>query len=327
MLYPLKFKPIYKETLWGGSKIKNTLNKTDAPSTNCGESWEISGVKNNISIIENGAFAGKSLKEIINEYKGEIVGKQIYKQFADEFPLLIKFIDATDVLSIQVHPDDELAKKRHDSFGKTEFWYIIENEKDAELISGFSKQINKELFVEYLEKQDKSEFISIFNREKVAPDDVFFLPAGRIHAIGKGILLAEIQQTSDITYRVYDWDRVDNKGNARELHTELALDAIDFNLYQNYKTPYTISLNNSVNLIDCKYFTANTLHIDKSIEIDYSQKDSFVLFICLEGEVNIICNNQSVKQIKGETILIPAVLKKLRLEPQASCKLIEVYIH
>ena len=224
MLYPLKFRPIFKEKIWGGSKLRNQLFKNTS-SDKTGESWEISGVEGNISVVDNGFLQGKSLNDIISEYKESLLGKKIYNKFGTEFPLLIKFIDADDDLSIQVHPDDNTAKKRHKSFGKTEMWYVIDADKNAELITGVCKNTNKG---EYSELLLNKQLKTILNFEKVKKGDVFFIPAGRIHAICKGILLAEIQQTSDITYRIYDWDRKDDTGNERELHTESAIDVIDF---------------------------------------------------------------------------------------------------
>ena len=224
-MYPLLFKTIFKDKIWGGEKIHTILGKDFSPLPNCGETWEISGVKGTISEVKDGALAGKDLVSLINEYKGKLVGEKVYKQFGNEFPLLIKFIDANDDLSIQVHPGDQLAKERHDSFGKTEMWYILQADEGAKLNAGFNNEINEAIYLEHLKKNTLDE---ILNFEKVKAGDVFFLPAGRVHYIGKGVCLAEIQQTSDITYRIYDFDRKDDKGNTRELHTEQALAAIDY---------------------------------------------------------------------------------------------------
>jgi len=223
-LYPIKFQPILKDKIWGGPRLKDILNKS-TESDKCGESWEISSVQGNLSIVRNGFLTGNNLQELIEVYMGDLVGDKIYSLFGIEFPLLIKFIDANDILSVQVHPDDELARVRHDAYGKTEMWYIIDAEENAELIAGFNRDLNRETYIRHLQGKTLKE---ILNFEKVRKGDVFFTPAGRVHAVGAGILLAEIQQTSDITYRIYDWERVDDKGNPRELHTELALDALDF---------------------------------------------------------------------------------------------------
>ncbi|HEY3369678.1 MAG TPA: type I phosphomannose isomerase catalytic subunit [Prolixibacteraceae bacterium] len=323
-LYPLKFTPVYKDKIWGGNKIETVLNKDFGDLPNCGESWELSGVEGNISVVSNGFLAGNTLEELIEVYMGDVVGDQVFEMFGIEFPLLIKFIDANDDLSIQVHPDDELSKERHNAFGKTEMWYVLQADPGSKLQSGFSKQVDQE---EYLEKLENNELTDILNFEEVSAGDVYFIPAGRVHAIGKGILLAEIQQTSDITYRIYDYDRRDAKGNPRELHTDLALDAIDFAIFPEYKSKYTPSLNESVELVKCKYFTTNVLEINQTLEKDYNQLDSFVIYMCIEGSLQIKTESGSEALQKGETILIPASIENVQLNPtSASVKLLEVYI-
>ena len=323
-LYPLKFSPIYKEKIWGGDKIRSVLNKDFGSLPNCGESWELSGVEDNVSVVSNGYLAGNTLEELIEIYMGDLVGDQIFEKFGVEFPLLIKFIDANDDLSIQVHPDDKMSMKRHNAFGKTEMWYVIQADKGSKLQSGFNQQVDKE---KYLEELEKVELTDILNFEEVTAGDVFFIPAGRVHAIGKGILLAEIQQTSDITYRIYDYDRRDDKGNPRELHTELALDAIDFTLYPEYKTKYESKVNESVELVNCKYFTTNLLDLNEPIEKDYNKLDSFVIYICLEGELYIETESGSETFQKGETVLVPASIENVFLKPMTkSAKLLEVYV-
>jgi len=323
-LYPLKFTPIYKDKIWGGNKIKAILNKDFGDLPNCGESWELSGVEGNISVVSNGYLAGNTLEELIEVYMGDLVGDQVFESFGIEFPLLIKFIDANDDLSIQVHPNDELSKERHNAFGKTEMWVVLQADKGSKLQAGFNQQVDKE---EYLEKLENNELTDILNFEEVSAGDVYFIPAGRVHAIGKGILLAEIQQTSDITYRIYDYDRIDKEGNPRELHTDLALDAIDFTIFPEYKSQYKPKLNESVELVKCKYFTTNVLEFNKVVEKDYNQLDSFVIYICLEGTLQIETESGSETIQKGETILIPAVIDSVRLIPNsASVKLLEVTI-
>lgn len=323
-LYPLKFTPIFKDKIWGGNKIKTVLNKDYGDLPNCGESWELSGVEDNVSVVSNGFLAGNTLEELIEVYMGDLVGDQVFDNFGIEFPLLIKFIDANDDLSIQVHPDDELAKKRHDAFGKTEMWYVMQADQGSKLQSGFNQEVDQD---KYLFKLEHNELIDILNFEEVAAGDVYFIPAGRVHAIGKGILLAEIQQTSDVTYRIYDYDRRDDQGNPRELHTELALDAIDYSLIPEYKTKYKLVPNESVELVKCNYFTTNLLDLDRIIEKDYNQLDSFVIYICLEGELVIETESGSESVQKGETLLIPAAIENVLLKPvSASAKLLEVYI-
>ena len=323
-LYPLKFTPIFKDKIWGGNKIKSVLNKDYSPLPNCGESWEISGVQGEISEVANGFLQGNNLQELIEIYMGEIVGDHIYEKYGIEFPLLIKFIDANDDLSIQVHPDDNLSKERHNAYGKTEMWYIIEAEKGSKLNSGFNQKITKEKYLQHLEKNTLTE---ILNYEEVKSGDVFFMPAGRVHAIGKGILLTEIQQTSDVTYRIYDYNRNGTDGKPRELHTDMALDAIDFNFYYDYKTKYNIVKNRTSKVIQCDYFYTNILEFDESITKDYNLIDTFVIYICLDGKIAIIDdNNLKTDLSKGETVLIPAVLKNIILTPFENTKILEVFI-
>ncbi|MDX9883814.1 MAG: mannose-6-phosphate isomerase [Prolixibacteraceae bacterium] len=323
-LYPLKFVPFYKEKIWGGDKIKTVLNKDFGNLPNCGESWEISAVEGNISVVANGYLAGNDLQELAEIYMGDLLGEKIYERFGLEFPLLIKFIDANDDLSIQVHPDDNLSKQRHHAYGKTEMWYVLQSDKGAKLNSGFNQVVDKEKYLEFLEAGNLME---ILNFEEVLPGDVFFIPAGRVHAIGKGILLTEIQQTSDVTYRIYDYDRRDDKGNTRELHTDLALGAIDFSLQEKYKTDYKEKLNESSEIVSCEYFTTNVLSFNQSIEKDYNNIDSFVIYICLEGNYEIAYEGGTEMVSQGETVLIPAALENLKLIPKSGAvKLLEVYI-
>lgn len=321
-MYPLKFKPIYKEKIWGGSRLKNTLNKKGVSGNFCGESWEISGLEGDVSIVENGYLAGEDLRSLIKKFKGDLLGKKIYQRFGEEFPLLIKFLDAAQNLSIQVHPDDALAQKRGEGMGKTEMWYVLEAESDAVLISGFNRPLNKKIYLEYFENARLEE---ILNTEKVQKGDVFFIPAGRVHTIGKGILLAEIQQTSDTTYRIYDYDRTDSDGNKRELHTQEALEAIDYEFYQEYKTQY--SRQKDVVLADCPHFSTHLLSITKSVVKNYQDLDSFVIYICVEGAINIDYEEEYFSLKLGESILIPASITALQLIPDdKKSKLLEVFI-
>ncbi|MCW0481401.1 type I phosphomannose isomerase catalytic subunit [Gaoshiqia sediminis] len=323
-LYPLKFTPIFMDKIWGGQKIKTELGKDFGNLPNCGESWEISGVQGNISVVSNGYLAGNTLEELIEVYMGELVGDKVYERFSIEFPLLIKFIDANDDLSVQVHPDDELSKKRHQAFGKTEMWYVLQADQGARLNSGFNCKIDKET---YLKKLKNKELMDILNFVEVEAGDVFFMPAGRVHAIGKGIVVAEIQQTSDVTYRIYDYDRKDANGNERDLHTELALDAIDFTYHDSYKTNYQTTLNESSEVVKCDYFTTNILEFDAALEKDIYGLDSFVIYICVEGEYEISSPGATEKVKKGETILIPASVNQFQLKPlTGKVKLLEVHV-
>ncbi len=322
-LYPLKFKTIYKDKIWGGEKINSYLGKDFSPLPNCGETWEISGVKSDVSVVKNGALAGKSLALLLEEFKSELVGKAVYERFGNEFPLLVKFIDANDDLSIQVHPDDKLAKERHNSFGKTEMWYVIQADEGATLISGFNQQTDEKT---YLEKLNGGRINDILNKEEVSAGDVFFLPAGRVHTIGKGLLIAEIQQTSDITYRIYDFDRVDDKGNKRELHTEEALAAIDYNVYPEYKSVYDKKVNEAVEVVSCEYFTTNILEFTESTARDYSAFDSFVIHVCVAGAYTLKYDGGELNVKMGDSILIPATVKNVVLETAGGFKILESYI-
>ena len=323
MLYPLKFTPIFKDKIWGGNKIKTILNKDFGNIPNCGESWEISGIAGDESVVTNGFLEGNTLSELIEIYMSDLVGEKVYEKYGLEFPLLIKFIDANDVLSIQVHPDDKLAQERHEAFGKTEMWYVIQADKGSELISGFDKTIDKTIYLKHLEEKTLK---SILNIEKVKAGDVFFIPAGKVHAIGSGILLAEIQQTSDVTYRIYDWDRLDDKGNLRDLHTELAIDAINFEGKEEFRREFKPILNDSLNLANCEFFTTNIIELNKPLQRDYLDIDSFVIYICIEGNIEICYEYKTVSLKTGETILIPAELKELSIKPNNNAKILEVYI-
>ena len=322
-VYPFKFRPILKEKIWGGEKIRTELNKDFSPYENCGETWEISGVEGNISVVSEGPLTGTALPELIETFKGDLVGNKVYEKEGSDFPLLVKFIDANQDLSIQVHPDDELARKRHQSLGKTEMWYIFQSDPGAKLIVGFNKELDRQ---EYLDKFNSGRLMEVLNQETVAPDDVFFVPAGRVHTIGKGILLAEIQQTSDVTYRIYDFDRVDKDGNTRELHTEEALDALDFRHHDQYKTEYDHSVNKVENITDCPYFVVNRLYYEQRISRNYAHLDSFVIYVCVDGKLKVSWNGQHVTMEKGEALLIPAKIKNLDLEPDPSFKVLESYI-
>ena len=324
-LYPLKFTPICKDKIWGGNKLHELLNKEFPELPNCGESWEISGVQTDISVVSNGFLKGNNLEELIEVYMGDLVGEKVYEKFGEEFPLLIKFIDANDDLSIQVHPNDELAMERHDSFGKTEMWYVVQADPGAKLIAGFNRKINKAEYLNYLKNGQLEE---ILNYEEVKEGDVFFMPAGRVHAIGKGIVVAEIQQTSDVTYRIYDFKRLDSQGNPRELHTDLAADAIEYRHESSYRTEYQPINDQSVKLVECPYFTTNILPLTANIERDFTELDTFVIYTCLEGNCAITWEDQSLTIIKGDSILVPAQISNFGLSVKSGegAKLLEVYL-
>jgi mannose-6-phosphate isomerase len=317
-IYPLQFSPIFKERIWGGTKLKSLLNKSIV-SDRTGESWEISTVEGDVSIVSNGAWAGKSLNDLINSTPEAILGTEVFKRFGKQFPLLFKYLDAREDLSIQVHPNDELAKKRHNSFGKTEMWYIVQADENARIIVGFKEKSNAS---EYLENLKNKTLLSILDDVKVKEGDIFFLETGTVHAIGAGLVVAEIQQTSDITYRIYDFDRVDAQGNSRELHVDLALEAINYNKVDTHKK-YNTVLNQSNTAVDCPYFTTNFLPLDGEISINKTG-NTFTVYMCVEGSFEIDCNGAKFQYKKGDTVLIPAALKAFILKGKAS--ILEIYI-
>ena len=320
----MKFKPIFHEKIWGGNRMRTILNKDYGDLPNCGESWELSGVEGNISVVSNGFLQGNDLNEIIEIYMGDLMGDKVYEKFGVEFPLLIKFIDAQDDLSIQVHPDDKLSKERHNAYGKTEMWYVAGTEEGALINSGFNQEVDREKYLEYF---NNGKLTDLLHYDKAKTGDVFFIPAGRVHAIGKGCLVAEIQQTSDVTYRIFDYNRKDDQGNERELHTDLALDAIDFSYASEYKTKYDIEENKAVEIVSCPYFTTNIIEFTDELDKDYNRLDSFVIYMTMEGSFDIVTEEGTETVEMGETVLIPANLESVQLKPKSeSVKILEVYI-
>lgn len=323
-LYPFKFNLILKPTIWGGDRIAK-LKGIDVATECIGESWEISNVPSSESVVINGRLKNKSLKDIISIYQQEIVGKSVYDRFEANFPLLIKFIDACDNLSIQVHPDDKVAQIRHSSPGKTEMWYVVDAIPGSELILGFSRDSSKE---EYLLKLSNNTLGDILQNVPVKKGDVFYVPAGTVHAIGKGIVIAEIQESSDITYRIYDYQRKDKNGNERDLHLDLALDVIDFHACTNPKTVYKTNINEVTPLVSSDYFTTNLISLENAIITrDYTQVDSFVIYMCLEGEFFLeYGNGEKLEVSKGETVLLPAAIKNIEFATSDKATILEVYI-
>lgn len=320
-MQPIKFQPLLKQTLWGGDKIV-TFKHIDSQLENVGESWEISGVKDNETIVKEGQLKGKSLNEVVAELKDRLVGKENYQRFGDEFPLLIKFIDARQDLSIQVHPNDEIAHKQGKPRGKTEMWYLMESEPGAKLYCGLKKQITPD---QYKEMVDNDTICDALAQYEVKEGDCFFLPAGRIHAIGPGCFLAEIQQTSDVTYRIYDYKRKDKNGNYRELHTKLAAESINYQVENDYRTHYVGRLNKGVSLVQCPYFCTAVYDLNEPMTLDYSELDSFVILIGLKGEGKITDNEgNEVSIMAGDTLLIPATTETLRVS--GTIKFLETYI-
>ena len=323
-LYPIKFAPIYIPKVWGGKKLNTLLNKKIDGVDKIGESWELSAIQGFCSVVENGFLKGNTIEELIEIYMGELIGDQVYMKYGVEFPLLFKFIEANDKLSVQVHPDNETAKYRHYAYGKTEMWYVIDAGKDTNLIMGFNKSLNKQSL---LEKLDDKTFVDYLNFEKVEKNDVFYIPSGKVHALLEGVVVAEIQQTSDITYRLYDWDRAGLDGKPRDLHVDLALDVIDFSIKENNKTRYFPIPDNRCTLVECTYFTTNLIEFNNDVELDYSKLDSFVVYMCLEGKFGLEYGvDESITVEKGETILVPAEIIRVILKPEENSKILETYI-
>ena len=265
-------------------------------------------------MVADGPLAGRSIADLVKEYKGELIGKHVYENTGDEFPLLIKFIDALTDLSIQVHPDDELAARRHNgSKGKTEMWYVVDAEPGAHLLAGLTEHITPE---EYAARVADGSITDVLARHEVHPGDVFFLPAGRIHAICGGCFIAEIQQTSDITYRIYDYGRLGLDGKPREVHTELAKDAIDYKVYDNYRTEYSPVKDEEVELVSCRYFTTSLYDLTLPYAKDLSELDSFLVVMCLSGHGTLEVDGEEVSVHQGETVLVPASADDICFVPE-----------
>ncbi len=323
ILGPLKFLPIFKNKIWGGNKIKTILKHDFSPLPNCGELWAISGVEGNESVVSEGPLEGNNLNEIIEIYMSDIVGDKVHEVFQNEFPLLIKFLDANDWLSIQVHPDDELAQARGHERGKTEMWYIIQADEKSRLIKGFSQDTSRG---EYLKSLKDNTLPEILNFENANQGDAYYIAAGKVHALGPGILLTEIQQAADITYRMYDWDRKDDKGKGRKLHTEEALEAIDFKAEKGGRIDFHTHKNQSMPMVDEKYFTTNIIEINQPLEKNYDELDSFVIYIVTKGSFILKGNHGSMDLGIGDTVLLPAITQKVELHPLPEATILEVYI-
>ncbi|MFZ4465231.1 MAG: type I phosphomannose isomerase catalytic subunit [Bacteroidales bacterium] len=323
ILYPFKFTPVYKEKIWGGQKISQILKHNVGDLPNCGEVWLVSGVNDDPSVVSNGFLAGNELNELVEVYMGDLVGEKVYDTYGDVFPILVKVIDSNDWLSVQVHPDDELAEKMHIGSGKTEMWYVLQSDDHAQLISGFNQKIDQDTYQKALNNKKLKDILQFVDAKK---EDVFFIPSGKIHALGPGLLIAEIQQTSDNTFRVYDWDRVDNKGIGRQLHTAEALQAIDFENETEAKTKYRIKPDGSSSLVNCEFFTTNLVDLNKPLRKDYSEIDSFVILMCVDGSCELRWDGQAMHLALSETVLIPNLIDEIELYPKGNCKLLEVYI-
>ena len=316
----IKFKPILKQTLWGGNRIA-PFKHMETSLDHVGESWEISGVKGNESVAVTGPYVGKSLNELVRELKEQLVGVENYQRFGNEFPLLVKFIDACQNLSIQVHPDDVMARRKGLPHGKTEMWYLMDSAPGAHLLSGLKRHITPEQYAQMVADDTICEAIASY---EVSEGDVFFLPAGRIHSIGAGCFLAEIQQTSDTTYRIYDYKRRDRDGNYRQLHTEEAKEAIDYTVHDNHKTQYTLVKNQAVELVSCPYFTTALYDIDEPMQLDYSDLDSFVILVGVKGRGVLKADGQELSLDAGESVLIPASTSVVEVE--GNIRFLETYV-
>lgn len=324
-MYPLKFAPILKSTLWGGDKII-PFKRLDREMLNVGESWEVSAIEGSESIVINGEDKGLTLTEIVDKYKEKIVGKDNYTFFGGKFPVLVKFLDTRVDLSVQVHPNDEIAGKYHNSFGKNELWYIISAKKNAKVISGFSREITQE---ECLERVNNGTFTEVLQAADVQAGDAFYIPAGRVHSIGAGVFMAEIQQTSDITYRIFDYNRLDSNGKPRELHVEQAMKAINLqDVHSDFHTRYESAKNEPAEIIATPYFTTSLYDMTDNITCDYSDLDSFVIFVCVEGACRLTDNEQNeVSLVAGETVLLPATAQEVTIIPEnGGVKLLETYV-
>lgn len=316
------FKPIFKTTIWGGERIA-PFKGIEIEKKNIGESWEISGVEGDESIVANGHDAGKTITQLIDKYGTSLLGERNYKKYGDRFPLLIKFIDAREDLSVQVHPDDKLAHERGKKSGKIEMWYVLGAEPGARVANGFNRQVEPG---DYRRLVETGEILDVLNFNDIHPGDTFFIPAGRVHTIGKGAFVAEIQQTSDVTYRLYDYKRKDKDGKERELHTDLAFDAINFNDTEGRSVAYTPHPDIPVNLVTSPFFTTNLLQIDEKVLRDYSEFDTFVVIIAAEGEASLVCGNETLEIRRGTSVLIPASAKGLSIVPKGKFTAIETYI-
>ena len=355
MLYPLKFKPFFKEKIWGGEKIKKVLHRPVGNMDHCGESWEISAIEDNVSVVANGFLAeDNDLNELIEVYMGDLLGDKVYDKYGLGFPLLIKYIDATDDLSVQVHPDDKLAQERYDMNGKTEMWYVIEAVEGAGLYVGFKDGVTRDQYWDAVEAGTIDQLLHFYPVKK---GDVFFIPAGTVHAIGKGVLLAEIQQPSDVTYRIFDWNRVDEQGNSRELHVDEAFDAIHFegesiqneSDASNVETPqssssstpaddtekntlpagkisYDENFNTTTKILRSSFFNLNEIYFEKPLKKTYTEIDSFIIYMCIEGHVHAFTDDEQFELRTGEVMLVPACISELNLIPEGKSRLLEVYL-
>lgn len=323
MLYPLKFRPLFFDKIWGGHKIEKLLGKNIGKLANCGESWELSGIDGKESEVADGILAENTLSELVEIYMGDLVGEKVFDRYGNDFPLLVKFIDAQDDLSVQVHPDDKLAALRHGTNGKTEMWYVVDADAGSGLYVGFKEGVTKQQYLQAVADGTVDRLLVFYPAK---PGDVFFIPAGTVHALGKGAMVAEIQQSSDVTYRIFDWNRVGSDGKGRQLHTLEAEDALHFDDKTAYKVDYERTVNKTVPVISCNQFNVNVIEFDKTLEKVYAKIDSFVIYVCLEGSANVVYEGEAQRLTKGEVMLVPAIATELAMVPEGRTKMLEVYI-
>ena len=330
-LYPLRFRPILKQPIWGGKRIISFKHLTTDAET-VGESWEISSLPGNESIVAEGPLAGAALGQLVADYGERLVGRESLERYGTTFPLLVKFIDARSDLSIQVHPGDELARRRHGSLGKSEMWYVIEAEPGAQIISGLTAPLTPQ---DYRKRVEEGSFTDVLKYHDAHPGDVFYLPAGRIHAIGGGVFLAEIQEASDVTYRIFDYNRLDRDGRPRRLHTDWAEEAIDYRAFPDYRTRYRARSNEPVELLATPHFGVTLYDLDRPQDCDYSERDSFVILLCTEGRsrLRVLCRDAAPAAgsltehefCAGDTLLLPATAQSMHIDPQGKVKFLEAY--
>lgn len=316
------FLPILKSTIWGGDSIAPFKGiKTD--KTAIGESWEISGVEGDESVVAAGPDKDMTLTALIDKYGEKLLGKKNFQRFGNRFPLLVKIIDAAQDLSVQVHPDDYMARRLGQANGKTEMWYVLEADKGARIANGFNRKVDP---AQYDSLVESGKIEDVLNYMEVKPGDVYFMPAGRVHTAGKGCMMIEIQQTSDVTYRIYDYHRKDKEGRERELHTDLAREAINFNDTQGHAVDYVLRPNVPVNVILSPFFSVNLLEADTDILRDYSESDTFVILVVAEGQAEIVCGKERFDVKAGTSVLIPATALGITINPHKKAKILETYI-
>lgn len=321
-LYPLKFAPILKHQIWGGDKIRNIYRHDIPHMEKVGESWDVSALGDDDSEVTNGFLEGNSLKDLIEVYMGDLVGDRIYSKYGVDFPILLKIIDAKEPLSIQVHPGQMEADGVLRN-GKNEIWYILDAEPGAYVIAGFNRYVSKPEFVEHIHNNTLDE---VLNRISVKRGDMVYVPSGCVHSIGGGCLICEIQQSSDVIYRVYDYNRSDDNGNRRPLHIDKAVETIDYEHWENKRIDIKHQCDDIVNVVDNEFFTVNCIEIDKPKEYEVGVIDSFVLLTCVEGHVTCKFYDDYLTIVDGETILIPAEMTTLYLVPTVPSKLLETYV-